>query len=168
MRPEGSRGLDEIISMLNNNCTMVEVGCYQGESTLIWANSDKIIKIFAVDPWKDFYDPNDVASQRGNMKDVENIFDENIKDYSKIVKIKSTSVDASKNFDNNSLDFVYLDGSHIYKDVVDDIKHWYPKIKKNGFIAGHDIGWSGVQSAIKDTLGKIDKQFSDSSWIVKL
>jgi predicted O-methyltransferase YrrM len=168
MRPEGSLGIDDIISLLNPESTMVEVGCYYGVSTLMWESSDKIIKIFAVDPWKDFYDPNDGASQKGNMNEVESLFDENIKDSSKIIKMKMTSKEASEKFEENSLDFVYLDGSHAYQDLKDDINNWLPKIKKNGFIAGHDIGWQTVQNAIKDTLGGINQQFGDSSWIVKV
>lgn len=168
MRPERFLGIDEIISLLNKDSIMVEVGCYYGESTLMWESSDKIIKIFAIDPWKDFYDVNDGASQKGNMKEVENIFDENIKNSSKIIKLKSTSIEASKNFDDASLDFVYLDGSHTYEDVLSDITHWIPKIKKNGFIGGHDIGWQSVNSAVLKGLGRIDKKFEDSSWIVKI
>lgn len=164
MRPNGSIGIEDIISSLKENCVMVEVGCYYGESTLMWESSEKIIKIYAVDPWKNFYDTNDIASQRGNMAEVERIFDENIKNSTKIIKIKSTSIEASKTFEDESLDFIYLDGSHTYNDLCNDIIHWLPKIKKNGIIAGHDITWISVKSAVEKHLGKNYKTFSDSSW----
>lgn len=164
MRPNGSIGIEDIISFLKENSVMVEVGCYYGESTLMWQSSEKIIKIYAVDPWKDFYDINDGASQRGNMVEVERLFDENIKNSTKIIKIKSTSVDASKTFEDKSLDFVYLDGSHTYNDLCNDITHWLPKIKKDGIIAGHDITWITVKSAVEKYLGKNYRTFSDSSW----
>ena len=35
-------------------------------------------------------------------------------------------------------DIVYIDASHIYPDVVADINAWWPKVKKGGYICGHD------------------------------
>lgn len=168
MRPEGFLGIQEIIDILHENITMVEVGCYYGESTLMWASSNKITKIYAIDPWKDFYDPNDGASQKGNMAEVEKIFDENTSNNNKIIKIKKPSILASLDFEDNSLDFVYLDGSHKHDDVVDDIKNWLPKIKKDGYIGGHDISWMEVRVAVMRTIGDPDKTFGDTSWIKKV
>ncbi|GAI15065.1 unnamed protein product [marine sediment metagenome] len=39
---------------------------------------------------------------------------------------------------NNSLDFVYIDGSHTYESVAEDIILYYPKLKKGGLLSGHD------------------------------
>jgi cephalosporin hydroxylase len=41
-------------------------------------------------------------------------------------------------FENNSLDFVYIDANHAYNYVVQDIELWYPKVKKGGYLCGHD------------------------------
>lgn len=168
MRPEGLLGIENIIDMLNTNCIMAEVGCYYGESTLMWASSEKIIKIYAIDPWEDFYDINDGASQKGNMAEVENVFDENIKGISKIIKCKQKSLIAAEKIENKSLDFVYLDGSHKHEDVMNDIKTWIPKIKNGGILGGHDITWRDVASAVQKTIGQPDFIFPDTSWAKRL
>lgn len=39
---------------------------------------------------------------------------------------------------DESLDFVYIDANHHYKEVIEDIMAWYPKVRSGGIIAGHD------------------------------
>ena len=52
--------------------------------------------------------------------------------------IKKTSMEALDDFKDESLDFVYIDGNHKIKYIVEDIFEWYRKIKKGGVISGHD------------------------------
>jgi SAM-dependent methyltransferase len=165
MRPEHDKGMRDIIEKLKPGTVMVEVGCYYGESTLIWAGSDKVDKIFAVDRWADFYDKNDLASERGNMKQVEDMFDANIKGNKKIQKIKGNSIDISKLLYKEAFDFIYIDASHKYEDVVNDIKAWLTCLKPGGILGGHDINNDGVRRAVLDTIGEPDFAFDDFSWI---
>ena len=52
--------------------------------------------------------------------------------------LKMTSMEAVKKFENESIDFVFIDGSHEYEDIKNDIISWMPKVKKGGVLAGHD------------------------------
>lgn len=47
-------------------------------------------------------------------------------------------MDAVKDFADESLDFVYIDGNHNLKYVVEDICEWSKKVKNGGIISGHD------------------------------
>jgi hypothetical protein len=45
---------------------------------------------------------------------------------------------------------------------------WLPKLKKPGFMAGHDYQHKkapGVKPAVLEMYGSIDKHFPDTSWI---
>jgi hypothetical protein len=48
------------------------------------------------------------------------------------------SIDAVKDFENDSLDFVYIDADHSYKTCLEDITEWVKKVKSGGFVAGDD------------------------------
>ena len=54
------------------------------------------------------------------------------------VMIRATSEVASDIFADGSLDFVYIDANHAYDFVKQDIELWYPKVKKGGYLGGHD------------------------------
>ena len=54
--------------------------------------------------------------------------------------LRKFSVDASKDFEDDSLDFVFIDANHSYSGCLEDIKAWEPKVKKDGgIICGHDF-----------------------------
>lgn len=54
------------------------------------------------------------------------------------IMIRADSKSACELFADESLDFVYIDANHAYDFVVEDIELWYPKVKKNGYLMGHD------------------------------
>ena len=49
---------------------------------------------------------------------------------------------------DNSLDFVWVDGSHEAEDVEQDVKNFWPKIKPGGLIAGDDYVYTAVANKI--------------------
>jgi predicted O-methyltransferase YrrM len=82
--------------------------------------------------------------------------------------IKSDSCSAASLFENESLDFVFIDGNHWYDYVKKDIEAWLPKIKKGGIISGHDYEENGVSTAVREIFGNSAKAFkeSPSCWYV--
>lgn len=41
-------------------------------------------------------------------------------------------------FPDNSLDFVYIDSSHVLQETLEEMKLWFPKLKPGGILSGHD------------------------------
>ena len=41
-------------------------------------------------------------------------------------------------FENESIDWIYIDGNHSYEFVKEDLNNWWPKIKPGGFMCGDD------------------------------
>lgn len=65
---------------------------------------------------------------------------------------------------DNSLDFVFIDADHSYEGVKRDLKDWIPKVKKGGYVCGHDIDWKGVHKALTEVFGDDFYEQSDNVW----
>ena len=48
------------------------------------------------------------------------------------------SWDAARFYDDGSVDCVFIDADHQYDSVKKDIEAWRPKVRKDGFLSGHD------------------------------
>ena len=84
--------------------------------------------------------------------------------------IKLSSEESSKNYKDDSLDFVFIDGAHEYLSVKSDINLWYPKIRKGGVICGDDYcdDWKSVVNAVDDIFGdKVVFLPNKHWWVVK-
>ncbi len=84
--------------------------------------------------------------------------------------IEKPSVEASKVIEDSTLDLVYIDASHLYPDVVDDIKHWWHKVAPHGILSGHDYGHgqnAPVKRAVDDMLKKVNVADYYNWWILK-
>jgi hypothetical protein len=68
-----------------------------------------------------------------------------------------SSVDASRMYEDGSLDFVMLDADHTLQSVRDDIAHWWPKVQKGGVLAGHDFShyFPGVMRAALEAFPRL-------------
>ncbi|WP_263408895.1 class I SAM-dependent methyltransferase [Terriglobus tenax] len=84
--------------------------------------------------------------------------------------IVGDSTDTAKQFEDGSLDFVYIDACHQYKKVKQDIEAWLPKVKPGGTIAGHDYDdhHPGVIKAVDEIFGKDGIRVMTHSWVRKM
>lgn len=62
--------------------------------------------------------------------------------------IRESSADAAADLGDEQYDFVFIDADHSMKAVLNDLDHYYPKIKKGGLIAGHDGNLFSVNFAV--------------------
>lgn len=148
-----------IQSCTKNGC-IVEVGAWKGKSASFMAveiaNRRKDIDFYVVDTFK--------GSIEHTPEEVERLYETYIEN-TKGLQIRTLvmeSVEAAKEF--TAVDFVFIDASHEYDDVIADIQSWYPKIKKGGVLAGHDYEWEGVQRAVNDCFDTVF--VSNKSWFV--
>jgi hypothetical protein len=64
------------------------------------------------------------------------------------------SLEAVKLFNDGYLDFCFIDSSHTYDDTKKEIKAWYPKVKDESILAGHDYNASDVRKAVDEIVPK--------------
>jgi len=162
-----------IVEKLQNGSKIVEVGSWLGQSSSYMGveiyNSNKNISFNCVDTWNGSNEHQEQLS--GKSQDyLYNKFLRNIHPIRNIITpIRLSSVDASKKFKNNSLDFVFIDADHSYESVKTDIISWLPKLKSDGIISGHDYydndsdGWPGIKKAVDEILKDVNF-YSGSVW----
>ena len=98
--------------------------------------------------------------------EAERIFTARTKDIKNIVKIKKPSIEAAKDFEDRSLDMVYIDAEHDEDSIRDDIRAWRPKIKFGGWLAGHDFQLPYIQKILNEEGFLRITTAPDNSWIV--
>jgi len=153
----------------------VEVGSWKGKSSTYMGveiiNSGKSIKFDCVDTWLGSEEHINLKSSCYEplleIKDgLYNKFLTNIEPLKSVINpIRMTSVEASKLYEDDSLDFVYIDGAHDYNSVYDDIQHWFPKVKVGGYIGGDDLDWKGVNMAVYDNFENNFISIKGKTWI---
>lgn len=127
----------------------VEVGAFS--KYLIKNNSN--LKLYCVDSWLAY---RDIANGRSQARQDINYekAKQKLAPYN-CELIKKPSMEAVKDFGDESLDFVYIDASHDYNYVKEDIREWSRKVRKGGIVAGHDYfvfpsGNDGVVRAVDE------------------
>ena len=79
------------------------------------------------------------------------------------------SITASKRFDDDFFDLVFIDADHTYEAVRADIKAWIPKVKKGGWICGHDYGeYESVTNAVGSILDGFIETDVDHTWFARV
>lgn len=81
--------------------------------------------------------------------------------------LRCRSVQAARMFDDGSLYFCFIDGSHHYDDVKADIAAWLPKMKPGAVIAGHDYNddFPGVVRAVAERWGEAGVEKRGNCWV---
>ena len=155
-----------MVEKFNSGSHFVEIGCWKGQSASFMGveinNSGKQIKFDCVDHWSDVEGcPGpDIWVQSGKLFEKFMSNTEKVKHI--ITPIRSMSVDAAKTYQDDSLDFVFIDGDHSYNGCKEDILAWLPKMKDGSIFAGHDYGWCReVRQAVHDTLGEGNGKYED-------
>ena len=133
---------------LPSQCCALEVGSYLGASACIVASAicKKGGKLHCVDTWK-----NEAMDEP--QRDTWNEFIYNINPLKEnIVPHRGLSINIARSFPA-FIDFLLIDGDHGEEAVDGDLSVWLPKMKPNGIVALHDIGWAeGVQIGFKKHL----------------
>lgn len=146
---------------------IVEVGSFEGTSTLLFSMFVK--KVYSVDCYDYVIPPTGRIPEMDKLfVKAEKTFNKRTKNVSNIIKIRKTSVEAAKDFPDESLDAVYIDAEHDEQNVRQDIKTWKKKIKKGGYLSGHDYWLPHMEKILNEEGVEGVYVYLDSSWITKL
>jgi hypothetical protein len=136
-----------------------EIGVNIGEYSSILLRRIVNLKLFCIDPWREY------EGEGGDEENREKCFlqaKETLKESNSVI-IRKYSMDAVVEFDDGSLDFVYIDANHLYSYVKEDLREWSKKVRMGGMVSGHDYHYRkpDVVKAVKEHVeeNKIDRWF---------
>lgn len=131
-----------LIEKMPQNAIVAECGVDEGDfSTLIQQMSNPK-KLHLIDTW---------SSNRYNESKAQKVysrFDSEITDGSVIIN-RLLSIEAAEIFDDNYFDWIYIDTAHNYKTTIQELYAFAPKVKRDGFITGHDYTMGNWKSSLK-------------------
>jgi predicted O-methyltransferase YrrM len=142
--------------------TGVEIGTRVGTYAKELCLALPELKLYCIDPWK-YYPEYDEIPDQSQLDSQYEAAKKRLTGCNCEI-IRKTSMDAVKKFVPNSLDFVFIDGNHNYKFVLEDIAEWTKMVRPGGIIYGHDYmpDHPGVMQAIHEYISKN----SISPWFV--
>lgn len=111
----------------------LEMGVAEGIYAQLLLGKIPGLKLYCVDAWEHYpgYD------EYQNIDEVYKEARERLKGYNCEI-VRKFSMDAVRDFEDNSLDFVFIDGGHDFRNVASDIYEWSKKVRPGGIIFGHD------------------------------
>ncbi|WP_293126976.1 class I SAM-dependent methyltransferase [Microcoleus sp. bin38.metabat.b11b12b14.051] len=137
------------VKSLPNDAVVVEIGSYKGRSTVAMAYAciGTNIKIYCIDTW----DGNDIDFPDRNFFDIwqQNLQKNGLYEY--VVPLEGYSHQVLSQWleltKGNKIDFIFIDGSHQFLDVLKDFEQSFPLVKEDGWIAFHDVvaAWPGSE-----------------------
>lgn len=157
---------DTILKRVGRNARGVEVGVFRGVLSQYLLRKG-VARLFMVDTWapaeeqpEHYRETKDycaglTASECASNEELARAVA--ARSGGKAVVLKLPSVVAAHQINDGSMDFVFLDADHSYEGVRDDIAAWLPKVRKGGWLGGHDYAndmpeydFSGVKRAVDE------------------
>jgi hypothetical protein len=166
----------EILRRVGDNAVGAEIGVHTGALSSYLLATPRLI-LYMIDPWstkvsEEYKETDDFHTQLSAADQIRNYWQakEVVRfagDRARILRKRSPEV--ASEFDDGFFDFVFIDGDHSYSGVVKDIEAWWPKVKKGGFLSGHDYDHPKYQFGVKKA---VDERFQaeiggNYTWFVR-
>jgi len=113
-----------------------EIGVQRGRNSALMFEKIPGLKLYLVEPYKD-YESGNRRYGAANHDKFKRMTLKRLRGKD-IVLLEMFSEDAARKVPDDSLDFVYIDGMHLYDFVMQDIILWSRKVREGGIISGHD------------------------------
>jgi hypothetical protein len=132
----------------------VEIGVWAGDLSAAILRAVRPTRLHLLDPWA--FAPDERYEQAwyggaraGSQVEMDQVYERVLQRFETeiadgaVVIHRSTSAEAAAEFEDASLDWVYVDGNHLYEYVQTDLALFAPKVRPGGLLAGDDYGAAG-------------------------
>lgn len=155
-----------VLGMFSGSSVGAEIGVHQGDFSRVILDVVSPSILHLIDPWKHEPSPEYERAWYGGQAEkgqaemderyanVLGRFEDEIR-AGQVIVHRSQSAEALGSLPDESLDWVYIDGNHLYEFVAEDLRLSLAKTKRGGLITGDDYaegGWwqGGVKRAVDE------------------
>lgn len=123
-----------------NFCKGAEIGVEKGLYSEVLCKANPNLQLFCVDPWSvSAYEPG-IHGVEEEQEPYDQRYQETLKRLApyNCTIIRKGSMEVLKDFEDDCLDFVYIDANHDFVNFTNDLHYWKKKVKTGGIVSGHD------------------------------
>lgn len=133
---------------------IVEIGSWEGKSTIALANAVRPAVVDAVDTWEG--SPGEPSWELAHGRDVFATFDDNVTAWT-CGNVIAHRMDWRDYFDGDQSPcrFVFIDAEHSYREVKDALDVVVPLMVPGGIVCGDDVHHPPIAQAVIDTFGPV-------------
>ena len=137
----------ELLARMPDRGVCAEIGVWKGDFSETILDRNQPARLNLVDPW--LFVPTLPCrwyggAQAQSQHDMDMIHQGVVSRFARASNItihRKPSAQAVGGFPDRSFDWIYIDGDHSYKSVLEDLRLWSAKVKPGGYLAGDDFDW---------------------------
>ena len=157
--------------------TFAEIGVYKGKflKYMLRQIGGYLDQYWAIDQWKvlEGEKPRAMGKVQQPVWDRMYLYACQMMTYFPALRVmRQSSLEAAKLFPDGYFDMVYIDASHFYEHVLEDIAAWKPKVRPGGILGGHDYinkrGSLMAKKAVDESFPEGVNTMEDMVWWVQL
>ena len=114
-----------------------EIGVAEGRNSLVLCTHIPDIELYCVDLWDVYYRAQFKLKSKAKQEEALALAHEKLDQYG-VTFIHKPSMKAVDDFEDESLDFIYIDADHAFDFVMQDLIEWSKKVRPGGIVSGHD------------------------------
>lgn len=148
----------QMIGYLPRGGNVAELGVFLGDFSQQLLTTVQPETLYLIDAWKyydyGYADPLNVSQEwhDGNCRSVMARFAEQIAE-GKVFVMRMLTTLAAAQLPDDFFSLVYVDANHSYQGTLDDLRAFAPKVRKGGYLLGHDYTYNlgfGVIPAVTE------------------
>lgn len=117
----------------------VEIGVMTACGSVALLDRLPNLTLYCIDPWRSFPGAPFEAGREQEQHDLNHDHAMNrLAQYGKRAVVVRMTSDGAVNYVPDTVDFVHIDGHHTEEQAFKDIINYFPKVRHNGVISGHD------------------------------
>jgi len=149
-----------LVNLLKDKVNVVglEIGCDEAVTTEYLMRSLPSLTLHSIDPYTEYRDWNGTIVR--SREDVYQLAMNKMNSFgNRFIMHKEDSAAYYDHFEDESFDFIFVDGIHTYDGVMSDCMKYYSKVKTGGIFSGHDFNMiPDVNRAVREFAASCGKE----------